>query len=404
MTVSYHPHDPVRETRAWVDLDALVHNLHAIRARVPGAGVMPAIKADGYGHGLQAIAREAAAAGVEMFGVANVEELLVLRDLGLSTPVLILEEIFPGELEAAIAAGGRLTVGSLSYAQEVDRVAATLSVRAVCHINVDTGIGRMGVVAEHPADVIAAIAALPAIEIEGLYSHFPSADDGDSEFSRGQIAQVRALHAELAARGIAIPLTHISNSGGIVDFPEELSFPSTLIRPGIIAYGVHPSDEVRRWPDLRPILRLTSRIVKINEYHAPASVGYGRSWTASAGSRIGVVPIGYADGYPRSLSNRAEVFVGGRRVPVVGRVSMDMITVDLTSLGPTVRVGDEVVLIGEGGEGSAPITVDELARLHGTIPYEITCGLSLRIPRIYHRSGRVVAVQTMRSGYREVER
>jgi len=392
---------PFRETRAYVDLDALHHNIRLIQDRFPGQGLAPAVKADAYGHGAAAIAGAGEEAGVAMMSVANLEEYLNLRDHGIRIPIIILEDLFEGEIDVALRAGARLNVSSVEYARRLSSLAEQLETTAFLHINIDTGMGRMGLVSEDLARDLSAIASLPNVAIEGIFSHFSCSDEGDLEFSSLQITRYRQALDAAARVGITPQYRHIANSGAILDFPGEVPF--DLVRPGIAMYGIYPSDAVRRDLALEPVLSLVSRLVKITRYDRRWSIGYGKTHWTEPGSVIGVLPIGYGDGYPRLLSNNSRVLVRGEYAPVVGRVSMDMITVDLTRIEPIPRVEDPVVIIGSQRDRRGTlrsIGAEDLARECSTIPYEITCNLSTRVPRLYLRGGHLVASQTFREGYR----
>lgn len=396
---------PIRETRACIDLDRLERNLARIRARSRGAALAPAVKADAYGHGAVAIGTVCEEFGVAMLAVANLEEFIYLRWHGLSAPILILEDLFRDEVERAVVDGAILCAGSVEYAREVSAAAQRTGRTALVHFNIDTGMGRMGLVGADPVAALEAVAALDGIRLDGIFSHFPSSDEADKSFSLSQVDRFQRTVEACAQRGIRVRYRHIANSGAILDFPEPAAM--DLVRPGVITYGMRPSHEIASEFDMQPIMRLQSRIVKINRHTERATVGYGRTFVAEPGTVIGIIPVGYGDGYLRALSNRADVLLHGMRVPLAGRVSMDMIAVDLSHVPEPVAVGDEVVLIGEqqwrqgtDDERRDEIRAIELADRAGTISYEITCALSMRVPRIYLRAGRVVATQTMTSGFR----
>lgn len=393
---------PLRATRAVVDLDAITHNLDLLAAQVPGTGLVPAVKADGYGHGMVPVATACAEWGAAMLAVATVEETLILRDAGISIPILILEELFPDEVDAALTAGATLSVGSVAYADIVSRTAQARAATAAVHVNIDTGMGRMGLLSTNARADVARIAALPGIAIEGIYSHFTGSDEDDLSPARSQHTELDRLYRELSEAGYAIRYRHIANSGALLQLPAETGW--ELARPGVAVYGMEASATVGRAHPvgrlLKPALRLESRIVKLTRHTGPWTIGYGRTHRVGAGDVIGIVPIGYGDGYPRILSGRAEALVAGQRVPVAGRVSMDMIALDLTTCASRVALGDEVVLIGRQGEDE--ITARELAEHADTISYEITCGLTARVPRVYTRSGAIVATNSPRNGYQAV--
>ena len=399
---------PIRETRAYVDLDAFEHNLNLAAERVPGASIMPAVKADAYGHGAIAIASLCERWGATMLAVANLEEYLVLRDNGITLPILILEDLFSAEIETALTAGARLSAGSVEYARLLSETAGRLGTTAMIHLNVDTGMGRMGLLSDTPVNALLHVASLANTTLEGVFSHFPSSDERDKEFSFAQIGALERILREAEEQGVRPRYRHLANSGAIIDFPERVGW--DLVRPGVMLYGMYPSEEVDHGVGLRPVMKVVSRLVKITRHARNWTVGYGRTYAVRPGSLFGIVPIGYGDGYPRSLSNCGEVLVRGVRVPIAGRVSMDMIAVDLTRLGGGAAIGDEVVLLGEQARGEeraadgAPerISAADLARLVDTITYEITCDFTPRIPRLYTQGGRVVAMHSLREGYREL--
>ncbi|MEX2443930.1 MAG: alanine racemase [Alkalispirochaeta sp.] len=389
---------PLRRTRAYIDLDAVEHNLSLLAARVPESGLVPAVKADAYGHGVEAIASVCEAWGATMLAVANLEEYLLLRDQGITVPVLILEDLFPEEVEPALRAGARLSVGSVDYARMLSETAVQVGTTAMMHVNVETGMGRMGLFEPDPVSAMLTIASLASSTLEGIFSHFPASDEADKEFAHTQIDDLQSLLAVLKENGVTPRFRHIANSGALIDFPGDVAW--DLVRPGIAMYGMYPSREVDQTLGLRPVMQLESAVVKITCYDRDWTVGYGRTYPVRSGSVIGIVPIGYGDGYPRSLSNRGEVLVHGVRVPIAGRVSMDMIAIDLTRLTGRVAIGDTVVLM--GSQGDEAIDAAELADLTGTITYEITCGFTSRVPRIYLRNDEVVATKTFRSGYQQL--
>ncbi len=399
---------PIRETRAYVDLDAFEHNLNLAAARVPGASVMPAVKADAYGHGAIAIASLCERWGATMLAVANLEEYFVLRDNGITLPILILEDLFPHEVEEALRVGARLSAGSVEYARLLSDAAGRLGTTAMIHLNVDTGMGRMGLVSDTPVEALLCVASLANTTLEGVFSHFPSSDERDKEFSFAQVEALDRIVREAERQGVRPRYRHLANSGALIDFPERVDW--DLVRPGVMLYGMYPSEDVDHGIGLRPVMKVVSRLVKLTRHTRNWTVGYGRTYAVRPGSLVGIVPIGYGDGYPRSLSNRGEVLVRGVRVPIAGRVSMDMIAVDLTRVGEDVSIGDEVVLMGEQvrddgkaiDDGAERISAADLARLAGTITYEITCDFTPRIPRLYTQGGRVVAINSLREGYREL--
>ncbi len=361
---------------------------------------MPAVKADAYGHGAAAIAGACERSRVEMMAVATVQEFLYLREQMITTPILILQELFPEERDLALQGGARLTIGSLDYARAVSEAAQRTNTTAMVHVNVDTGMGRMGLFSPDPARDVLEICSLSNVTVEGVYTHFPASDEQDKTFAREQIRQFTELLRYLREYEITPRYTHIANSGALIDFPEESAF--DLIRPGVALYGMYPSREVRHDAGLQPVMSLESGIVKLTRYDREWTIGYGRSYSVGPGSLIGIVPVGYGDGYRRALSNRGEVLCHGRRIPIAGRVSMDMIAIDVTGIAPRVRTGDPVILMGRSTDDQgnvAEISAEDIAQLTNTIPYEVTCGITPRVPRIYIRDSVPVATQTMGAGY-----
>ncbi len=388
---------PLRKTRAIIDLDAVAHNVNLLWDRAGREKqYLVLLKANAYGHGSVAIARLAEELGVALGGIAALEEAEYLRRRGVHLPLLLLEDLFDDEIVPALEWELRCTVSTLDYARRIDAAAAKLGCTARLHVNVDSGMGRLGIQEDRAYDAILRIASLEHVQIEGLYTHFPSSDEADKGFSFDQIARFTALAERLRQAGIQPRYLHCANSGAVLDFPERSGF--DLIRPGVASLGIFPSDEVDHRLPLRPALRLQSALVKVDDFAAGKSIGYGRTFVTPRPSRIGVVPIGYGDGFVRAYgSGGAHLLVHGCRIPVVGRVSMDMITVDLTDVPETVAAGDEAVIIGTQTwqRRSATIRAEDLARQGNTISYEVTCLLDKRIPRVYTRGGTEVGVERL---------
>ncbi|MFY9370378.1 MAG: alanine racemase [bacterium] len=370
----------LRPTWAEIDLGAIAHNVRVIKDYVgSNTKVMAVVKADGYGHGAAAVARTSLKAGAEYLAVATADEAVDLREAGITAPILVLGTSFPGcgedklvELDITQA------VCTLELAEAIERAAAERGKKALVHIKVETGMGRIGVAAEEGADFIARIGKLPHLEIEGLFTHFAAADEEDKGYTWEQYKRFMGLVEDLEARNIKVPpLKHVCNSAAILDLPE---MHLDMVRPGAILYGFHPGPQVKKVLPLRPALFLKTRIVFLKEVKAGARLSYGLTYTVAGGTKIATLPIGYADGYRRHFSNRSEVLVRGRRVPVVGRVCMDQCLIDVGQV-PDVAVGDEATLIGR--QGDEEITAIELADLIGTLAIDLTCGIGKRVPRIY---------------------
>lgn len=365
-----------RPTRIRVDLDALSHNLAAIRART-GVPVMAIVKANAYGHGLVPVALHLQAQGVDQLGVAFVEEAKLLRRSGVRIPILVMGGIYGPQLGELIGHDLEITVSSLDKLRQVEAAAEAMGRRAAVHLKIDTGMERIGVHSYSAGPFIEAAAASRWCELRGVYSHLACADDPDSPMTAQQLERFLETCRHFERIGAPMPRRHLANSGGVLHFPETHL---DMVRPGIALYGVLPDPASRPAPDLRPALSLVSQVVYFKVVKAGNSVSYGATWTAAQDTRVVTVPIGYGDGYPRALSSRGEVLIRGRRHRIVGRVCMDQFMVDLGPDG-TGYNEDEVVLIGvQDGER---IACEDVAIAAGTIPYEILTGLNERIPRLY---------------------
>ncbi len=372
-----------------VDLDRFAANLRAIREGLGGAcEVLLVAKADAYGHGAREMAAAAEREGVAQFGVATLHEGLQLRLAGCTLPIVALSPLLEAEIDEAVAHGVDPTVVDDAFARALSEAARRAQRAVRFHVEVDTGMGRIGVREEHAEAFLERVAGLPGLRLASVYTHFPDADAEDLSFARGQMERYRALVGRLGERGLAPPRAHAANSAAVVNLPEARF---DLVRVGLIAYGVHPPRDAARLP-LAPVMSLRSRLVQVRELPAGASVSYARTFVTRRPSRIGVVPVGYGHGYSWLMSNRGEMLVRGRRVPIVGRVTMDLTMVDLTDL-PSVGVGEEVVLFGE--QDGATLTVEEVAAWSETLPYEVMCTIGKRVARLYRRGGRVVHLTTL---------
>ncbi|WP_409483692.1 alanine racemase [Arsenicicoccus dermatophilus] len=371
-------------THAQVDLSAIRHNLDGVRSAVGDRTVLVAVKADAYGHGAVAVSRMVERTGcADWLGVATVPEALELREAGITLPILKLSHCFPGEeMEAAIAADVVTAVPSRECADALQEAAARVGRPARVHLKVDTGMARIGVAADEAAELADHVEALPDVRLEGIFTHLPVSDTAaQDEFTEDQIARFRAVVDAVHARlGRTLEHVHCANSGGVLGHSSSWL---TMVRPGIMAYGYYPDATTPRSIPLRQAVRWVSRISFVKRVPAGTTVGYGRTWHSQQDRWIGTMPVGYADGYDRQLSNRGRVLIGGRSCPIAGRVCMDQTMIDL---GPAdqpcpVEVGDEVVLLGASGD--AEISTDEMADLLGTITYEVTCNIGKRVGRAY---------------------
>lgn len=368
---------------ATVNLDAIKHNVRAISENISkDTKIMAIIKADGYGHGAVRIASvldsEETIAG---FAVATIEEALELKHYNIKKPILILGYIFPEEYEALIKNDIRATVFDTEAARQLGEVACKLGKMALVHLKVDTGMGRIGFRCDESGIEIAKkIYDMEGVEVEGIFTHLARADEADKSNVNAQIARFKEFVTRLEARGINIPIKHCSNSAGIVDHKEANM---DMVRAGIILYGLWPSNEVHKDTiDLKPAMEIKSAVVYVKDVEAGRQISYGGTYETTETRRIATVSIGYADGYPRVLSNKGQVLIRGKRANIVGRVCMDQVMVDVTDI-PGVSRGDEVTVIGRDGDDC--ITFDEFASLAGTINYESICDIGKRVPRLYIR-------------------
>jgi len=350
-----------------------------MRLAGPERAILAVVKADAYGHGAVEISRALKEEGIRFFGVATVEEGIKLREAGIDGSITVLGGVFPEEHSLLLDWNLTPVLYHLPWAQELSRMVQGLGHGIPVQIKVDTGMGRLGLNPDEALKDIPKIAQLPGLNVEGIISHFADADLEDKAFTEGQLKKFQALLDHLSDLGIRIPFRHISNSAAVMSFPPALF---NMVRPGIMLYGYMPSDSFPGKVDLQPVLSWNTRIIHLKEVPAGTPLSYGRTFVTRRKSRIATLAVGYADGYSRSLSNRAEVLVNGRRAPVVGRVTMDMTLIDVTDI-PEANLGGRATLIGE--DKGDRITAWDLARWGNTIAYEVLCGIGRRVPRVYGR-------------------
>ena len=366
--------------KAIVNLDAIYDNMCKLKEMVPtGTKMCAVIKTDGYGHGAVPIAKKVHGVA-DWFAVATTEEALELRDAGVMEPILILGFTQTDCFETLIEHDIRPTIYEVEDAKIFSQAAKKLGKVAKLHIKLDTGMGRLGFWAgdNNTVDKILEISKLENIEIEGMFTHFAKADELDKTSVNNQLELFKNTAKALQKSGLTIPILHCANSAGIIDsHGREFN----MVRAGIVIYGLYPSDEVHKERvKLTPALELKSHIVFIKDVEAGRGISYGSTFITPKPMKIATVPVGYGDGYPRLLSNKGSVLIHGKRVPILGRVCMDQFMVDVTDIS-NVKKGDEVTLIGK--DGDEEILADEIAKLTGTINYEVVCDLGKRIPRIY---------------------
>ncbi len=358
-----------RPTFAEISLGAFERNVDATVSKLPpGTRLIALLKADAYGHGAVALARRCSPEKVAMIGVALIEEALELRRAGITLPILVLGPL--NETQVRLALEHDVTLG-VPGPEELEHVARVAQEREVAiHLKLDSGMGRMGVVETELPQVVELIRSAPRLRIEALYTHFANASDPRDPFTERQLARFNTIVETLRAAGVSAPRHHTSNSAATVRGFTGNDF----VRVGLALYGAEPLDVDS--PRLEPVMRWRTEIARLKDLPPGHAIGYGTTFHTSRASRIATLPVGYADGYSRRLGNRAEVLVRGRRVPVVGRVSMDLTTIDVTDV-PDAAVGDEAVLLGDA------ITAEELAVKLDTISYEVFCAVSKRVPRLY---------------------
>ncbi len=374
--------------QAIINLDNLIWNVNELMSCLPkGVGLIPVIKADAYGHGAVVFAKELEGLS-RCFAVAGIDEALELRNSGCTKDILILGHTHPLNFEAMLLSNVMPTIDTLDMAEELSEVAARLGITAKIHIKVDTGMNRLGVSCNAAGlQLVSNIAKLPYVEIAGILTHYAKADEADKTAAKVQLEKFRNFVEDLEKMNIHIPCKHIANSAGAMEM-DNTGF--NRARLGIAMYGLYPSNEVdKEKVKLKPVMELTSHVVNVHDLRAGESVGYGGTFTAERDMRIAVISIGYADGYPRAMSNRGRVIIRGQYANILGRVCMDQIMVDVTHI-PEVAVFDEAVLV--GSRQGKTITVEEIADNSMSFNYEFVCGISRRVPRIYVRNGEVVDV------------
>jgi alanine racemase len=370
-----------RPTACFVDLDALRWNFRQIRSKV-GARikVLSMVKANGYGHGAAAVAKTLAAEGSDAFGVATLEEGIELRQAGIHAPILVVAGAYPDQIDPFFGNGLTPVIHVLESFNELDTAAHSRNKTLNVHLKVDTGMGRIGLLPAEVDSWLPKIKNLRALKIEGVFSHFSHAESVEGTYTQQQLRLFQNLLERLQAEGIAPPFVHLANSAATITLPAAYF---DMVRPGLILYGVYPSPAMATQICLKPVLSWKTRILQLKKVPAGSSISYGQTFITKRESLIATLPLGYADGYSRLLSNRGEVLVNGTRAPVAGRVCMDLTMIDVTGI-EKVQPGDEVVLLGR--QGDAEISADEMAAWANTISYEILTSISNRVPRIHYHN------------------
>jgi len=369
----------MRPVWAEIDLKAIDHNLNEVKKLLhPETKIMAIVKANAYGHGALQVAERAVRAGAEYLGVALLQEAMELREHGITAPILILGYTPEQDYQTLVKHRITQAIYQVRQAELLNEVAQSQKTKVKVHIKIDTGMGRLGFSVQESVEAIEKIARLGNVEIEGIFSHLAMSDAKDKSYTDFQLDNFLTVCQKLEADGLQFKYRHLANSGGVIDLPETHF---NLVRPGIIIYGLYPSDEVDRSKlHLKQAMSLKTMISYLKEVPKGTRISYGCTYTTPSKARIATLPIGYADGYTRLLSNKATVLVGGKRAPVVGKICMDQCMIDVSGI-EDVKLGDEVVLF--GSQGKEFLSIDELAALIGTINYEVVSMISNRVPRKY---------------------
>lgn len=368
-------------TWAEVNLDALVHNFNEIKRKVgPEVGIIAIVKAEGYGHGMVQVSKVLQAEGADYFGVTSPQEAFLLREKGIESPILILGPTMLEEASGIVEKNITQTICTREIALALAEECKRLKKRLKVHIELDTGMGRTGVPYQRALKLIAEVVKIPELKVEGIFTHFSTADEEDKSFAQAQIERFKGVLEKLEEDKIAIPLKHAANSAGVLNFPESYF---NMVRPGLALYGIYPSEYVSRSLNLHPVMSLKSKVIYLKRVLKGATISYGKTYVANKDTTIAILPIGYEDGYNRLLSNEGKILINGQRVRIAGRVCMDQTIIDVGEISD-VKVGDKVVLIGE--QGKEKITVEEIAKEIDTVPHEVVCRIAERVPRIYLKS------------------
>lgn len=379
-----------RPVWAEINLDNLVHNLREVRRLVGDKVIITSvIKADGYGHGAATIAQTLLENGTDRFAVATLSEAIALRKSGIKEDILILGYTPSCQDKLILENHITQTIYNVEDARSISEAAKNFGKIAKIHLKIDTGMGRLGFLPESESiEEIVNIFRLPNLYIEGIFSHFARADEADKEPTKAQFERFNYVVKELEKRGIEIPIKHIANSAAIIDLPE---YHLDMVRAGIMLYGLYPSDQVKKENvNLKPVMTLKASISNVKTVKLGEGISYGHKFVTNMTTRIATIPIGYADGFTRLLNHKVEVSIKGERVPIVGNICMDQCMANVSNI-KDVKIGDEVVLFGDGSMGEP--SADEIGSIIGTINYEVVCMVSKRVPRVYIKNNEIVSVK-----------
>lgn len=364
---------------AWIEVDlaAIKHNLKAIRRSVGQTAIMAVVKADGYGHGAVEVSKVAVENGVERLGVALLDELIVLREAEIDAPIHLLSDISDDAVEGCVYYDGIPMVNSLQIASRLNDEALKQKKRLKIHVKIDTGMSRVGVMPREAVEFVKNLTKFDSLEVEGLLTHFATADKPDSAYTARQAKKFNEVCSMLQSEGLRPPVIHAANSATTILLPQ---YRHDMVRIGIMTYGLHPCEATKDKIDLKPALGLKARVSRAATIKKKTGVSYGATYVASADTDIATLPLGYGDGYTRLLSNKSDCIINGELFRNIGNITMDQMMVEISN-GAKVKAGDIATLI--GAENSYSISVDDIARTLGTINYEVTCMLTKRLPKIY---------------------
>lgn len=382
---------------AWmeVDLDAIAHNTAAVKGLVGAGKLLAVVKADGYGCGAVQVARVILASGADKLGVVLLDEALELRRAGIRAPILNVGGILPEHAPLAVQLDVEQAVTSTEVATALSKAALSAGRTAAVHLKVDTGMSRWGVRFDQAATWIAEVARLPGLRLEGVFTHFAMSDALDKSFTELQLRRFQQVRREVEALGVPVPIWHAANSGAILDAPAAHL---DMVRCGLLLYGYYPSSDVQRPLALQPAMAVRARVMQVRALRPGDTVGYGRRYMADGPQKIAVLEIGYADGYDRGLRNVGTVLIKGRRAPIIGGICMDACFVRVDQL-EDVAVGEVVTLMGK--DGDEEISPHDIADAIGSVSYEVMARFGARLPRVYRQGGKVVAIKSLGTGYRE---
>jgi len=366
----------IRPTRVEVDLKILTENFRTVKSHVNNSKVMPILKANAYGHGLARVAQLYESLKADYLGVAVVEEGILLREMGIKTPILVLGGVWGNQIPLFLKNDLTITASSIDKLKQIDETAKQMKVKAKVHLKIDTGMERIGVHYYNAEKFLELAYTFKNIVVEGIYSHFANSESDDLAYTKLQFERFNEVLEFYNRRSIKPPLRHISNSGAILQMPEASL---DMVRPGIMLFGVYPSKQIKKSLQVKPALTWKSLIVYFKVIKAGNPVGYGSTWKSDHNIRAVTVPVGYGDGYLRSMSHKAKILLNGKLYPVVGTISMDQIVVNIEN--DSAYNGDEVMLLGSDGKNF--ISCEDLADWAGTVPYEILTNINTRVPRIY---------------------